>query len=259
MTARILLRPPQRSSNGCRQLRQALPESVSRFSRCSILPRQYHLAINWGNSSPLQALPRQKVLNPPDKVANAIDKLRAFNLWKERGIAIPFYSDSKCDVDLDNHVYLARLHTTGSGGEGIVVLRKGDEVPEAPLYVRYIPKREEYRVHVFCGSAIHVQQKRRRSGVEQSADEKLIRNYDNGWVFCNVDLTQVDPSLLELAVKACAALGLDFGALDMVKSNHDGEYYVLECNTAPGLDSPTAIQKYTSAILKEYERGRGAG
>lgn len=225
------------------------------MSRCSSVPRQYSLIVNWGNTSALQVRPHQRVLNQPDKLTVAINKLRAFDLWKEKGVAIPAYSNDKRDVDLDNHIYLARLHTSSSGGEGIVVLRKGQEVPEAPLYVRYIPKREEYRVHVFCGTAIHVQQKRRRSGIEQSADEKLIRNYDNGWVFCNVDLKQVDHSLLELAVKATQALGLDFGALDIVKSTHDGEYYVLECNTAPGLDSPTAIQKYTTAILKEYERG----
>lgn len=257
MTARILLRPPQRPSAGCRQLRLALPEELSRLSRSSVVPRQYSLVVNWGNTSPLQARGYQRVLNQPNNIAAAVNKLTAFNLWKEKGVAIPAYSNDKRDIDLDSSIYLARLRTTGSGGEGIVVLRKGDEVPEAPLYVRYIPKREEYRVHVFCGSPIHVQQKRRRSGVEQSADEKLIRNYDNGWVFCNKELDQVDPSLLELAVKATQTLGLDFGALDIIKSTADGEYYVLECNTAPGLDSPTAIQKYTTAILKEYERGSG--
>lgn len=263
MTARILLRRQPRPSVGAMALRQAIPNNLCRVSDTQVIPRQYKLVVNWGSSSEMTitngtslASGPVRLLNRPDKVASAINKLRAFNIWKEKAVAIPDYYTDRNDLKLDSNIYLARLSTTGSGGEGIVVLRKGDEVPEAPVYTRYIPKQREYRVHVFCGTPIHVQQKRRRSGVEQDNDQKLIRNFDNGWVFCNVEMGDADHSMLELAVKGVAALGLDFGALDIVKSNLDGEYYVLECNTAPGLDSPTAIEKYKEAIIKEYESGQ---
>ena len=59
---------------------------------------------------------------------------------------------------------VVRHRLQGSGGEGIELVKTG-ELPDAPLYVRYIPKHDEYRVHVALGEAIDVQRKARDTSV----------------------------------------------------------------------------------------------
>ena len=80
--ARILVRPPQRPSNGAQTIRNKLGQ-LARLSRANPIPRQYKVVVNWGNPT---ALPPQVwgskrklwdllVLNKPEAVASAIDKL----------------------------------------------------------------------------------------------------------------------------------------------------------------------------------------
>ena len=52
----------------------------------------------------------------------------------------------------------------------------------------------------------------------------------------------------EEAEEAVLALGLDFGAVDLVLCKDTGLPYVLEVNTAPGLHSPTVLAAYVEAI-----------
>jgi D-alanine-D-alanine ligase-like ATP-grasp enzyme len=98
---------------------------------------------------------------------------------------------------------------------------------------------------------IFAQEKKRKSNSEQTADQKLIRNHANGWVFCPLELDDVSEDSKNAAVAACAALGLDFGAVDLVVDKRDRLPYILEVNTAPGLQSPGLISAYCNAF-KEY-------
>lgn len=243
----ILIRPPTRPSNGAQTIRQALG-SVARLSRRDPVPRQYNRIINWGNSAPIRSVRTDvKVLNKPEAVANASNKLAAFRKMSEAEVSIPEISTTVPSIT-DGDIWFARTSLTGSAGHGIVVLRSGDNIPAAPLYVRYVRKTAEFRIHVANGQAIFVQQKRRKGGVEQSADQKLIRNHDNGWVFCPVDLNEVQQEWKDEAVKATLSLGLDFGAVDCIVGRSDNKLYILELNTAPGLESPGLIAAYTEAF-----------
>lgn len=51
------------------------------------------------------------------------------------------------------------------------------------------------------------------------------------------------------AIKAVNALGLDFGAVDIVTEKNTGIPYVLEVNTAPGNEG-TTTQKYVDSIIE---------
>ena len=46
------------------------------------------------------------------------------------------------------------------------------------------------------------------------------------------------------------AVGLKIGAVDIIWNELENKCYVLEINTAPGLEGTTLV-KYTEAILKE--------
>jgi glutathione synthase/RimK-type ligase-like ATP-grasp enzyme len=226
----------------------------ARLSRLERIPRQYKWVINWGN--PEVAVPwnwgpgyvpekGNILLNKPGAVRKAINKLTTFAAWKAAGVPIPeFCGELQSNRD---GIWLARTTLTGSGGEGIVVIRKDDPVPAAALYVKYIKKEKEFRAHVVNKKVIFVQQKKRSSDAVQDKDQKLIRNHDNGWVFC--PLAEWDKELEDAAVKAVDGLGLDYGAVDMVLSLSGDGYYCLECNTAPGIESPTLLEAYKEAFL----------
>lgn len=151
-------------------------------------------------------------------------------------------------------IVLARTRVASSGGTGIVVCRAQEELPNAPLYTGYIRKSAEYRVHVVLGEVVLIQQKRKENEVEQTADQRLIRNRANGWVFSVNNVTFADEdqraTIERVANDAISALGLDFGAVDLVVSKKDGTPYVLEVNTAPGIESPTLLAAYQGAFNK---------
>ena len=248
MPANILVRPPaNRASNGAQTIRQALG-NVCRLSRINPVPRQYRWLINWGNTAPVQGRADLRVINTPEAIARAVDKIATLRTLQEAGVRVPEFSTDA--PERGRAIWLARTNLRGSGGDGIVVVRRGDALPAAPLYVKYVPKREEYRLHVVNGVVVFAQQKRRKvtDAPEQTKDQKLIRNYDNGWVFCPVEPEALDLQLSRAAVDATAALGLDFAAVDMLRGRDDDNPYVLELNTAPGLESPGAIEAYTQGF-----------
>lgn len=241
--ATLLVRPPDRPSSSAQTLRRCLG-SHARLSRAPNVRSQYKYVINWGNSGHINA-GGATVLNKPEAVCVAVDKLDAFR--KLQGSApIPKFR-TKLDSISKGDIWFARTMLRASGGRGIVVLRKGDTIPDAPLYVRYIRKSREFRVHVVNGQVIFCQEKKKEREAEQTADQKLIRNYDNGWVFCLVN-EEPPEGVKDAAVSAISGLGLDFGAVDIVVARDSSQPFVLEVNTAPGLSSPSLIKAYQEAF-----------
>lgn len=245
MPARILIRPPARPSNGAQSLRSALGDAA-RLSRKQPVPRQYRTVINWGNSTPLQC--NQRVINKPEAISNAVNKLTCLQLLQDKGVRVPAFATSKTGVA--DGMYLARTVLGGSGGQGIVVVRKGEPFPAAPLYTQYVKKEEEMRVHVANGRVIFMQLKLRQRDTEQTADQKLIRNHDNGWVFAPRDCEGMSEDTKQQAINAVAALGLDFAAVDIIIGKADRKAYVLELNTSPGIESPGLLLAYKNAFTE---------
>ncbi len=192
-----------------------------------------------------------RIFNKPSAVRKAVNKATAFTAWLAAGVPVPkFWLDSNSVVRGERDIILVRTKLSASCGEGIIVVRPGEVLPTGHhLYVKYVSKLHEYRIHVVLGEAVLVQQKRKREGFEQDDNQSLIRNYDNGWVFAVNNVTWQDSATetktKAAAIKAVAALGLDFGAVDIIVGKRDGLPYVLEVNTAPGIESPTLLDAYT--------------
>lgn len=200
-----------------------------------------------------------RLLNSGAAVGRASNKLLALNVLRDAGVSVPeFWTDPET-VQRGKDIILARTMLRASEGRGITVVRPGTDMPRAPLYVRYVRKSAEYRVHVLGGQVAAIQQKRRRSGVEQDKDQQLIRNYDNGWVFAieNVEFSspEIEQQVRTQAVSAVTALGLDFGAVDIVVNRKGTVAYVLEVNTAPGIESPQILATYVDYFRGEDRRG----
>lgn len=204
------------------------------------------LYVNWGSSTGSLATPN--LVNPRAAVAIASNKLSTFNRFAERGISCPEFTTT-ADVARGwaaERAIFARTTLNGHSGRGIVECF-GQSFVGAPLYTKYIPKKHEYRVHVFGGRVIDCQQKKKRQEVPNDQVNYQVRSYQNGWVFCRENI-QKPTGLDELAVSAVQALGLHFGAVDVIYNEKDNKCYVLEVNTAPGLSGQT-VTNYANAII----------
>ncbi len=96
---------------------------------------------------------------------------------------------------------------------------------------------------MFKGSVIDYVEKKMKSGVKP--ENPYVRNVENGWVFCREDIA-VFEDVKALAIEAIRALGLDFGAVDIIRTKK-GRNYVLEVNTAVGMEG-TTVEKYRTAL-----------
>ncbi len=72
----------------------------------------------------------------------------------------------------------------------------------------------------------------------------IVRNHDNGWVFCRQDVHPPD-EVINQSIEAVRALGLDFGATDVGWNEYYQKACVFEVNTAPGLEG-TTLENYTT-------------
>lgn len=203
--------------------------------------------INWGRSDLVLRGAGNRIINKPEAVALAANKVSTFQTLNQHGIPTVDWTQ---DINIamswlqDDCVVYARTNINGSGGDGIVVVSMDDlHLPHARLYTKGFNKTHEYRVHVAFGRVIDYSKKRKRTDGDANP---FIKNFDSGWVFCRDGVAL--PNKVERAcVNAVAALGLDFGALDILYKERDDMAKVLEVNTAPGIEGTTLI-KYVEAF-----------
>jgi hypothetical protein len=145
---------------------------------------------------------------------------------------------------------VVREKLTGHSGDGIIIVEKGEQVPAAPLYTKYIFKEKEFRVHVVGKKVIDTQ--RKIKDPDREVVTWKVRSHANGFIYAR---NNIDPSPERdsLAIAAIKAVGLHFGAVDIIQDKA-GVYYVLEINTAPGLEGQT-VESYAKAFREWVDGG----
>ena len=142
----------------------------------------------------------------------------------------------------------ARTLINSTNGRGIIEFESSREVyPPAPLYTEYIPKKAEYRFHVFGSNVIDIQQKKKKRGFDEEQRDTRIRNLHNGYIYSRDGIAPPDGAA-DLAVRAVAALGYQYGAVDLIYNEKRNQCYVLEVNSRPGLMG-TTLDKYADALI----------
>ena len=249
-TSRVAIAPYKRGSKSARLLKKGLSEALGR-DVLFITPERVGLCkpsrviINWGSSGVSDT--NATVINHPVSVsiaANKLQTLAALNLYDIPHPQFTVDIDTARDWLAEGNKVVCRTLLTAHSGQGIVVAKQQDELVDAPLYTKYIRKQKEFRVHVFGSKILDIQEKRRSSSVDDH--HPYIRNHANGYVFCRGDINEPD-DLRGVAISAVDALGLDFGAVDVVWNEAQDKCYVLEVNTACGLEGST-VNKYVNAI-----------
>jgi glutathione synthase/RimK-type ligase-like ATP-grasp enzyme len=241
---------PYGPSDTANLLNEALNGLLIKQNNSQYKYRPDHLVINWGSSKRPVSMYRNPCLNVFELVDVATSKMGTFQTLKNAGVqTVPWTKDKKEALHwLKNGKVLGRDLDKGSQGRGITVYQKKDKdrLGDHLFYVPYIKKEREIRVHVFGDKPIFVQEKLKKNGHEDR--DPYIRSHLRGWIFGfhHLEEKPVDPIVIETAVKAVRAIGLDFGAVDIGWSKDKGAT-VFEINTAPGLEE-TSLKKYVEAF-----------
>ena len=255
--------PYKMGSSGAKELSKSM-DALRVKSDGKYVPKSQHVIINWGNSElpnwmPI-AMKRDTVfLNTPMAVHIASNKLDCLRILRDKGVTIPLFETDIKEAEalfLNSRRVYCRTLLRSHGGKGIVVAEKPEELVKAPLYTCGIDKkRKEYRVHIFCNEVIDYVQKMRMSQEHLEANNfefnSVIRNHDFGWVFAR-DSVDLPDEVAVSALQAIEALGLDFGAVDIIVREKDPTAYVLEVNTAPGLEG-TTLERYKERITRLFD------
>lgn len=197
-----------------------------------------------------RVLPNRVRNRPSVAFQRGIDKLTQFQRFTAAGVSCPkFTTDSSKLGELNefkNQQYVARKLLNSSEGKGIVIFGEADAIPNAPMYTQYVPKKREFRVHVFNNVVIDVSEKRKKKEFNAEARDTHVRNLANGYVFCRDNIAEPD-SLRPTAVDAVKSLGRSQGAVDIIFNEKLDRCFVLEVNSNPGMEG-TTLQRYAAAI-----------
>jgi len=220
----------------------------------------------------LQSALRNKVINPIYRVDHlsavlkhqprdrnvfvitpeVLNKVEQFERFKSSRVSAPQYAVTiGAARNIDCKTLFARTLINATSGRGIVEFeRSSEEYPRAPLYTEYIPKKAEYRIHVFGGQVIDVQQKKKKREFDADTRDTRVRNLANGYVYTRDGIDPPD-GIRDLAIQAVNAVGYQYGAVDIIYNEKRNQCFVLEVNSRPGIINTTS-DSYANAIISYY-------
>jgi hypothetical protein len=237
--------PYRNGSRSATALSRALDGRLLRLQGSTFRPRPDDVIINWGNTNLPTIQEKGCFLNKPEEIRFASNKLSFFDHLTEQGCAdiLPKWSRTCDAIPDEDFPVVCRTVLAGHSGEGIVIANNRAELVPAPLYTKYIKKQSEFRIHLGkrynpVTHTIAIQQKRRSRDVPDDAVNWQVRNHDNGFIYAR-DNVNCPALVFNAACRAFEASNLDFGAVDVIYNERENRAYVLEINTAPGLEGQT--------------------
>lgn len=245
-----------RFSEGAKELADALQIKRLKHEGSKFKGNPRHTIINWGSGNLPDNIAGARVLNNPRSVVLCSNKLNFFrHVSKNEAVNLPPWTeDAQQAIEWTKKgPVMARTVLNGHSAAGLIIMEidKPDSLVKAPLYTQYIPKQDEYRVHVISGEAVDVQRKALKPEYLEANRGNInfkVRNLENGFIYVRGGVNP-PASVLDQAKLAVETCGLDFGAVDIIYNAKQDKAYVLEINTAPGLQGQTA-ESYANALRK---------
>jgi hypothetical protein len=204
-------------------------------------PRGAQGVVNWGQGG----------ADGLNRHVGRFNKFQQFGVLYVAGVRVPaFFEHPRGNVL--HFPYFGRKFNHVAGKDITLVLQHEDFAMRrqagAQFFTEYVPSSHEYRVWVFRDKHLGTYEKV-LTHPEQYL--KVGRNHGNGFGFRLVNRDVVPRNAVDAAKAAVRALELDFGAVDILEGK-DGKFYVLEVNTAPGVegDGRVVIQALARNIVE---------
>jgi len=259
MPATTFIYPYRAGSRSARALSERLGGRLIRLQGSRFRPGNQKTIINWGSTDvpPDYVNNSRRFLNHPEAVRSASNKRLFFerNAGSVTPAQTPDWTCSKDEAaswleERPNQMLFARTVLAGHSGEGITRISNQEDlagIREGTLIVKYVKKLSEFRIHVGRRGeeaiVIDAQKKLRSSTVGDADVDYQIRSHANGFIFARSDI-DIPPGVLAQARQALLnCQNLDFGAVDVIWNARHSQAYVLEVNTAPGLEGQT-VENY---------------
>lgn len=241
--------------NGSKSAKALADElGIKRLKRegSKFIPKVGRTILNWGATTMPDLFAGGTIINHPEDVERASNKLSFFKSMEEHaGVrTLPWTAnDEMAKIWLERGgSVVCRTILNGHSGNGIVIADELKELVPAKLYTKYVKKQSEWRIHVAFDKVFDVQRKVKRADAEDV--DWRVRNHAGGFIFQRQNL-DVPEDVTHQAIECMAASLLDFGAVDVLWNEHEQKAYVLEINTAPGLEGESVI-KYGD-VFREYK------
>lgn len=185
--------------------------------------------------------------------AGRVNKWQELGILKDRGLPVPPFA---LDAEELSFPVLGRKRNHTRGRDIVPILAKDSDYEyrknggHFDFVVQYVARRTEFRVWSYRRRHLATYEKVFRYPEQY---RRIGCAADNGFAFEYVREPQEE--LKDLGGRAVDALDLDFGAVDILQSV-DGRYYVLEVNTAPGVEGPRhGLIKLADKIQRWIELG----
>ena len=185
------------------------------------------------------------ILNPARYITHNFDKENSRNILRLAGVPVPQNRNTPpCIGRPTNHSRGRQFYICNTDSDMAEAKHAG-----ATYFSDIIQKKAEYRVHVAHGYVLVVQEKvHNNPNLDKS--KIMVWNHNNGFLFEVLEWNKIPRGLNPIAISAVKAMGLDFGAVDIMygrsftdKNQKEDKFFVSEINTAPRLENYTA-QKY---------------
>ncbi len=196
---------------------------------------KYDKLINFGISA--DGLYYKSIINPTQKVALAVDKLKTFKVLEGKVVTVPW----TCEVQTmrewlkAKNKIVGRTTTTGSKSNGCHIFEKEDQVnlEDYILFTGYVHHKNEFRLNVVNNKLLSVLRK--------------ITNANNEFEFETMKQTPKMMEQLQPMVEAVTKyMGLTFFGLDVLEAKN-GTYFLVEVNSAPMLFGGSGV-KFAQAV-----------
>jgi biotin carboxylase len=212
-----------------------------------------------------------ELLNTQDMVRAASNKKKARQIFAEAGVPSPELFLSAKEVSKDDLPVVGRTsyHHKGQGFWFCKTLAQVKQASRegATHFMEFVSNTREYRVHTFIKKKYRESEERTpESYVSIKISEKRWvgeggpdplepqKNHEFGWTFmAPKERREEELDVVRYAAKqAIAALGIDFGAVDVMYRIRAKQPYVLEVNSTPSLsdENATTCEVYANRILK---------
>jgi hypothetical protein len=169
--------------------------------------------------------------------ASSANKLQQLQKFKDAGISVPpFWEKLPSEAAVFPVLGRKLQHHGGTDIKLIMEPEMAQIFSQSDFFTQYVPRATEYRSWVYRRRHLATYEKRLVRPEEALKRHRVGANHRNGYAFLLMNSQLVPEGIREMSAKAVDVLGLDFGAVDILKGV-DGQYYVLEINTAPGAES----------------------